>query len=73
MVKYLFIKTEHGQKIWRKTVQSINMGGIMKTGDFISRAGDLISRAGEREIGPKSGSLLPEMGDLTGLLCKQFH
>ena len=59
MGKYLFIKTEHGQKIWEKTVRNIKTGGIMKMGDFISRAG-------EWEMVPKSGCFPPETGDLTG-------
>ena len=61
MGKYLFTKTEREQNIWGKTVRSIKTGGIMKTGDFISRAG-------EREMGPKSWSLPPETEDLTYLV-----
>ena len=35
--------------------------------------GDFISRMGEQEMGPKSGSILPETGELIGLVSSTVY
>ena len=60
MGKYLFLKTERGQKMWGETERSIKNGSIMKNGRFHFPHGST-------EMGPKNGSLPSETVDLTVL------
>ena len=65
MGKYIFLKTERGQKNWEKTV------GNIRNRRNHEKMGNLISCAREWDMGPKSWNLPPETGYLTCL--SGFH